>query len=291
MANQDLLRTNIQTPSNDSIHKGSLDTCHLKTCIYMYDSGEEILFCDLNLSTPSLCIRISIFHDKVRRAFLSQRFDSKDPNSLWTCKRSLILPASTRFGMLPRCRRIFSTNLDILALLILAHRTSDDEIGPFNARYWMVCIGSQKGAVFLSRLSARLHKGVLWLVGVHATIQAIWNIPPGRHGAIHEPFPRFFRSRTLDSWFRNPASRVRMVVSLHNFTRFLYIPGGWEWDFWTINNIPWKSIVGRRNSKFPVDKVPFGKKNIRSFSGTKIVYLVSLVPSRELTYPTLGKGK
>ena len=154
MANQDLMRTNIQTPSNDSIHKGSLDTCQLKTCIYMYDSGEEILFCDLNRSTPSLCIRISIFHDKARRAFLSQCFDSKDPNSLWTCKRSLILPASTssatRFGMLPRCQRIFSTNLDILALLILAHRTSDDEIGPFNARYWMVCIGSFKGCLILA---------------------------------------------------------------------------------------------------------------------------------------------
>ena len=51
MANQDLMRTNIQTPSNDSIHKGSLDTCQLKTCIYMYDSGEEILFCDLDLFT------------------------------------------------------------------------------------------------------------------------------------------------------------------------------------------------------------------------------------------------
>ena len=160
------MRTNIQTPSNDSIHKGSLDTCQLKTCIYMYDSGEEILSCDLNLSTPSLCIHImSYLSSTTRRTRFSKNVSElriptrcEHANVPSSCPPT---SSATRFGMLPRCQRIFSTDLDILPHWdpILTERQI--LIGPFNARYWMVCIGSQRLASFWPRLSARLHKGVL----------------------------------------------------------------------------------------------------------------------------------
>ena len=35
-------------------------------------------------------------------------------------------------------------------------------------------------------------------------------------------------------WFRNPANQLILVGSL---SHILYIPGGWEWDFWTINSM------------------------------------------------------
>ena len=39
---------------------------------------------------------------------------------------------------------------------------------------------------------------------------------------------------------RNPARKPVVVsgwqLKSHGFTGFLYIPGGWEWDFWTINS-------------------------------------------------------
>ncbi len=37
-------------------------------------------------------------------------------------------------------------------------------------------------------------------------------------------------------WFRNPANQLRLVV-YPTVCRALYITGGWEWDFWTINSI------------------------------------------------------
>ena len=38
-------------------------------------------------------------------------------------------------------------------------------------------------------------------------------------------------------WFRNPANQLRLVVYPTIYRGFSTIPGGWPWDFWTINSI------------------------------------------------------
>ena len=45
--------------------------------------------------------------------------------------------------------------------------------------------------------------------------------------------PMILGSNTVDG--RNPANQLRLVGYPMIYKDF-YIPGGWEWDFWTINS-------------------------------------------------------
>ena len=44
-------------------------------------------------------------------------------------------------------------------------------------------------------------------------------------------------------WFRNPAITSWNGKTSYYFTGFFYMPGGWEWDFWTINSMVQSLVI------------------------------------------------
>ena len=64
--------------------------------------------------------------------------------------------------------------------------------------------------------------------------EAFYNITRRIHNSFLKPYCW---------WFRNPANQLMLVVEIPSFPGVVYISGGWDWDFWTINSTG-RTLVG-----------------------------------------------